>query len=97
MSKWVSRIIGIVFIIGLIGVFSFIYNKYYFNDFAKAHRLTGKTSFSLFWHRNEPSDNLNLTHSCMVLNIHIHRHIFPLDIYSQSSSLLFSCLSDFIR
>ncbi len=45
MSKWVSRIIGIVFIIGLIGVFSFIYNKYYFNDFAKAHRLTGKTSF----------------------------------------------------
>lgn len=45
MSKWISRIVGVLLIVLLIGVFTFIYNKYYFNDFAKAHRLIGMTSF----------------------------------------------------
>lgn len=45
MRKWISRIISIVVMICLIGAFVYVYNKYYFNDFAKAHRLTGKTAF----------------------------------------------------
>lgn len=45
MKKWISRIIFITIIVALIGFVVVIYNKYYFNDFSKAHRISGKTSF----------------------------------------------------
>lgn len=45
MSKWVSRTITFIIVSILVGVMVFIYQKYYFNDFSKAHELQGKTNF----------------------------------------------------
>ena len=37
MKKWVYRIITLIIIVGLVGALFYVYNKYYFNDFVKAH------------------------------------------------------------
>lgn len=45
MKKWISSFISIAIFIGILCAVVFVYNKYYFNDFSKAHRMAGKTSF----------------------------------------------------
>lgn len=45
MKKIISSIIFICLLATILGLVVFIYNRYYFNDFSKAHRIAGKTSF----------------------------------------------------
>lgn len=45
MSKWIGKIISTLIIIILIVTIITIYNKYYFNDFIKAHEKKSATSF----------------------------------------------------
>lgn len=45
MSKWIGKIISTSIIIILIATIITIYNKYYFNDFIKAHEKKTATSF----------------------------------------------------
>lgn len=45
MKKWISSIIFIIMLAAILGAVIFIYNRYYFNDFSKAHRIPSKTSF----------------------------------------------------
>lgn len=45
MKKWIFRIITLAIIAGLISVLIYVYNKYYFNDFIKAHENKGETLY----------------------------------------------------
>ena len=45
MKKWISRIIFWAIIIGLISALVYVYNKYYFNDFIKAHENAAETLY----------------------------------------------------
>ena len=45
MKKWVYRIITLIIIVGLVGALFYVYNKYYFNDFVKAHENKGETLY----------------------------------------------------
>ncbi len=45
MKKWISRIITLVILIGLMGVMCYVYNRYYFNDFVKANEKKDETLF----------------------------------------------------
>lgn len=45
MKKWISSIVFVIMLVAVIGSVVFIYNRFYFNDFSKAHRIPSKTSF----------------------------------------------------
>ncbi len=45
MKKWIERIISIALIIAVVMIVYKFYNKYYFNDFIKAHEKTSETKF----------------------------------------------------